>query len=115
MEGPDDPPPATGRSLHLLGALDKGAIDRTIKRDMASIRRCYEEGLAGRADLAGKVTIRFVVAADGAVQAAEVKTSTLGDAGVEGCIVGVFRALRFPEPRGGGIVIVSYPFIFSPG
>jgi len=22
---------------------------------------------------------------------------------------------RFPEPKGGGIVIVSYPFIFQPG
>jgi hypothetical protein len=34
---------------------------------------------------------------------------------VESCINGRFMRFQFPEPKGGGIVIVSYPFIFSPG
>ena len=29
--------------------------------------------------------------------------------------MGRFLKMQFPEPKGGGIVIVSYPFVFSPG
>jgi hypothetical protein len=31
---------------------------------------------------------------------------------VEGCIVRQIRRWRFPEPAGGGVVVVDYPFIF---
>ena len=34
---------------------------------------------------------------------------------VENCVVGRFMRMQFPSPKGGGIVIVSYPFIFSAG
>jgi hypothetical protein len=39
----------------------------------------------------------------------------MGNSAVEGCIASRFMQFKFPEPKGGGIVIVSYPFIFSPG
>ncbi len=46
---------------------------------------------------------------------ASTKKSTMGNSAVESCINRRFHRFRFPEPKGGGIVIVSYPFIFSPG
>lgn len=30
------------------------------------------------------------------------------------CLTDTFRTFRFPEPRGGGIVKVAYPFVFKP-
>ena len=66
-------------------------------------------------NLGGKVTIKFVIAKDGSVSKASVKSSTMGNKSVEGCITGRFMRFKFPEPKGGGIVIVSYPFIFAPG
>jgi hypothetical protein len=33
---------------------------------------------------------------------------------VEACLVSRVRQFRFPEPRGGGIVRVNYPFRFAP-
>jgi Ca-activated chloride channel family protein len=39
-----------------------------------------------------------------------VASSTLGDASVENCIAQAVRRWRFPQPGGGGIVIVTYPF-----
>ena len=39
----------------------------------------------------------------------------MGSASVEQCVVGRFMRMQFPQPKGGGIVIVSYPFLFSPG
>ena len=46
---------------------------------------------------------------------AGVKTSDIGSSSVDKCVVNRFYSMQFPKPKGGGIVIVSYPFIFSPG
>jgi hypothetical protein len=99
----------------ILGALDKSLIDAVIKRNMNQIRYCYQRQLTKNPNLGGKITVKFVIAKDGSVSKASIKSSTMGDKAVEGCITGRFMRFRFPEPKGGGIVIVSYPFIFQPG
>ncbi len=99
----------------ILGALDKSLIDRVIKRHMNQIRYCYQRELTKNPNLGGKITIKFVIAKDGSVSKASTKKSTMGNSAVESCINRRFHRFRFPEPKGGGIVIVSYPFIFSPG
>ncbi len=100
----------------VMGALDKSTIQRVIQRHLGAIRSCYERGLlrAGPA-LAGKVVIKFVVAQDGTVSSASVQSTTLSDLSTEACIIERFQRMRFPPPTGGGIVIVSYPFVFSAG
>lgn len=99
----------------ILGALDKSLIDAVIKRNMAQIRYCYQRELTKNPTLGGKITVKFVIAKDGTVSSATTKTSTMNNPAVESCINGRFMKFQFPEPKGGGIVIVSYPFIFSPG
>jgi hypothetical protein len=99
----------------ILGALDRSLIDEVIKRHMNQIRYCYQRELSRNATLAGKVVIRFTIAGDGTVSQASTKETTMNNSAVEGCIVGRFQRMQFPEPRGGGVVIVSYPFLFSPG
>ncbi len=99
----------------ILGALDKSLIDAVIKRNMAQLRYCYQRELTKNPNLGGKITVKFVIAKDGTVSSATTKTSTMNNPAVESCINGRFMKFQFPEPKGGGIVIVSYPFIFSPG
>lgn len=99
----------------ILGALDRSLIDEVIKRHMNQIRYCYQRELTKNPALNGKIVIKFVIAKDGTVSSAEPKTTTMNNSAVESCIVGRFMRMQFPEPKGGGIVIVSYPFIFSPG
>lgn len=99
----------------ILGALDKSLIDAVIKRNMNQIRYCYQRELTKNPALGGKITVKFVIAKDGTVSSATTKTSTMNNPAVENCINGRFMRFQFPEPKGGGIVIVSYPFIFSPG
>lgn len=98
----------------LIGNMDRSLIDAVIKRNMNQIRHCYQKQLSQSHDLAGKITVKFVIAKDGTVSKAETKQSTMGNAAVEGCINDRFMKFQFPEPKGGGIVIVSYPFMFSP-
>jgi hypothetical protein len=57
--------------------------------------------------------MKFVISKDGPVSSARVKTSDFQDEVFHTCMVAVFESLTFPEPRGEGFVIVSYPFVFS--
>jgi TonB family protein len=95
------------------GSLDKEIIHRVIRRDLNKIRYCYEKRLVENPELAGKVRISFVIAADGRVQSAKIKESTLEDPVVGKCVAYAVRRLQFPKPKGGGIVIVDYPFVFK--
>ena len=42
---------------------------------------------------------------------AVVQKSTMNNRNVETCIAKAVRRWLFPKPKGGGIVIVSYPFV----
>ncbi len=106
---------AIGGDPIILGALDKSLIDAVIRRHMNQIKYCYSRELTKRPGLAGKITVKFTIAGDGTVSSATTKRSTLGSPTVENCINGRFMRFKFPEPRGNGIVIVSYPFVFQPG
>ena len=93
-------------------ALPREVIVRVMRAHNMEVRRCYERALAATPDLEGRVTVRFEIAPDGSVPSASTSSSTLGNAEVESCVVGVVRAMQFPEPAGGGIVVVSYPYVF---
>jgi hypothetical protein len=106
---------ATSGDPLILGALDRSLIDKVIKAKMAQIRYCYQRELQKDPSLGGKISIKFTIAKDGSVSKASVNSTTINNGAVESCVVGRFYKMQFPEPKGGGIVIVKYPFIFSPG
>jgi hypothetical protein len=95
------------------GSLSKEVIRRVIQRHINEVRFCYEQELNSRPDLSGRVQIKFIISPSGAVQAANVESSTLGATRAEGCIAQAVRRWTFPAPDGGGIVIVSYPFVLE--
>ena len=98
----------------VTGALDKDQIRAVIEKHRNKIRFCYEKQLLEQADLAGQVTMNFTIDASGGVIVAKVKNSSLNNTAVESCMARVIETWTFPEPRGGGTVIVNYPFSFSP-
>lgn len=98
----------------VLGALDKTLVRDVIHRDLNAIRYCYERRLRLDPELAGNVTVRFVIGPDGRVSSATA-TSELADPLVGECVAERVRRLAFPAPAGGGILKVSFPFLFHPG
>ena len=106
---------SVGGDALILGSLDRTLIDAVIKRDLNAIRYCYQRELQKDPNLAGRVVVKFVIAADGTVSVANVKESTLGNAAVEQCVTQRFLHMTFPAAKSGGVVIVSYPFLFSSG
>ena len=97
----------------LLGNLSASEIEEVIRRQMEALRYCYQRELQKKPDLSGKVVVKFTISKDGTVSSAAAKSSTLGSSAVEQCLVGRFLRMKFPEPKGGGVVVVSYPFLFS--
>jgi hypothetical protein len=95
------------------GSLDKELIRRVIRRHLNEVKFCYEKELLRQSSLYGRVTTQFTVGGNGQVLAAVVQGSTLNDSAVEQCIVQSVRRWQFPKPEGGGIVIVSYPFVLK--
>jgi hypothetical protein len=78
-------------------------------------RSAYENGLRGNPALAGKVAVKFVIGTKGDVtSAAPAVGTTLPDATVVSCVMGVVTSLSFPQPEAGTVTVV-YPIIFSPG
>ena len=60
------------------GSLSKEVIRRVIQRHINEVRFCYEQELNSRPDISGRVQVKFIISPSGAVQAANVESSTLG-------------------------------------
>jgi len=95
------------------GSLDKEIIRRIIRRHLNEVKFCYERELMKKADLYGRIMIQFTISGTGQVVASVVQNSTMNNPEVEQCIAGAVRRWEFPKPQGGGIVIVSYPFVLK--
>ncbi|MGE6761856.1 TonB family protein [Corallococcus interemptor] len=98
----------------VIGGLDKDVIAKVIRRHQNEIKYCYESELNKNPALAGKVAVAFTIDPAGAVADASVSESTLGSTPAEQCMISRIRRWKFPEPKGGGVVNVTYPWLFSP-
>jgi TonB family protein len=95
------------------GGLSADKINAVIKEAKHQVRNCYSRALKSNPGLTGKVIIRFEIAKNGNVTAAEsARGSTLTDAKVVACVTSVIKTLKFPPPEG-GIARVTYPFLFA--
>ncbi len=95
------------------GTLHPEVVRRMVRRHAGEVRSCYQAQLTQNPFLAGRVTIEATVGPSGAVQAASVSTSTLGNAAAEDCIAAAFRRWTFVAPSDGGVAVVRFPFMLS--
>lgn len=100
-------------TAQVRGPLDKHVISTVVRRHLNEVKVCYEPALMKQADLVGSVLVQFTIAGTGAVVSSTVQQSTLNRPDVEQCVVAATRRWEFPHPLGGGIVIVSYPFVLD--
>ncbi|MDB4965706.1 MAG: putative abductin-like protein [Myxococcales bacterium] len=100
-------------TAQVRGSLDKEIIRRIIRRHLNEVRFCYEKELMHKQDLYGRIMIQFTISGNGQVVASVVQNSTMNNPNVEQCIAQAVRRWEFPKPQGGGIVIVSYPFVLK--
>lgn len=97
----------------VVGGLDREIIAQYIKTQLGQILYCYERQLSANPDLYGKVAVKFTISGNGAVEAQSINDTTLKSGPVEGCILSKVAKWKFPEPKGGTKVLVTYPFLFK--
>ncbi len=92
-----------------------GDILKVVQRRSRGISYCYERQLAINPELNGKVTLRWMIDAEGKVARVQVAQDGLRDKQVTGCMKRAVKRWRFAKPQGGGQCVVNFPFVFSPG
>jgi hypothetical protein len=105
---------ATGETK-VLGAIDPELIRKVIRDHADQVRYCYEQQLTLNPKLGGKVAIKWQINADGRASATILDPSVPIDSDglrtVGECIMSRIRTWEFPKPKGGGMAIVTYPWI----
>ena len=99
--------------LYLQGSLTRAQIARVVRMYWFQIKYCYEKELRKTPKLSGKIVIRWIISGTGHVQTANVIQTTMNNESVENCIVRRIVRWKFPTPKGGGVVVVNYPFLFT--
>lgn len=100
-------------NVSVSGRLPPEAVQRIIRQNFGRLRFCYDSALVHTPDLAGRVSVRFVIGRDGAVSQVADGGSSMPDPAVVACVLRTFYGISFPQPEG-GVVTVTYPILFSP-
>lgn len=93
--------------------LSKDEVGEVIHRHMSEVRYCYESAIQRTPGIEGRLIVNFSIGGSGNVTTSEVKSSTLPDPRLDDCIIRKLTSWKFPQPKGGITVAVSYPFIFK--
>jgi len=96
------------------GSLDREIVRRIIRRHINEVKYCYEQELVKKPSLGGRLMVQFTISGAGQVITSVLVDSSMHNAKVESCTVQAVRRWEFPHPEGGGLVIVTYPFVLAP-
>jgi hypothetical protein len=97
----------------IVGGLDREVIAQYIRTQLGQILYCYERQLSASPDLFGKIAVKFTIGGTGYVETQAINDTTLKSSSVENCILNKISKWKFPEPKGGTKVLVTYPFLFK--
>jgi hypothetical protein len=110
-------PAAEPREEASSGTVDKEDVRRAIQTVVPLIRQCFQD-VAERYPGPHTVQLKFTIEGQGLTghfRDGEVVDSTIQDPFALACFLDSLLDVRFPAPRGGGRVTITYPFHFQPG
>jgi hypothetical protein len=103
---------APKRKMRVRGHLSRDAIAKVVRKHLREIQYCYEKNLMLNSKLAGKLIMEWTITISGSVSVVKTKSNTMQTPAVAMCVSAKIKRWKFPRPKG-GIVVVSYPFIFN--
>ena len=95
------------------GRMAPEPIQANVRAHFGALLMCYETGRKRDPKLTGIVTVKYVIGEDGIPKDVADENSTLPDKEVVGCVLDMFRKLRFDESHRGNVNVV-YPIKFAP-
>ncbi len=105
------PTPVHGLRLSdpiILGALDRSHTNSVLNAALPAMLPCFAASPEGR------LSLKFTVDPQGTVSAASSWKGTTVSDPVVACVLEQAWGLQFDKPRGGGIVIATYPILWTP-
>jgi hypothetical protein len=102
------------REVEIRGGLDPAVIRQIIEERLPEVRYCYETALLKETNLQGKIAASWTIQADGSVTGLTSESDEIKANVLHPCIKEQIKNWKFPSPKGGGVVHVKYPFLFSP-
>lgn len=96
------------------GQRQSNVIRSVVESHRIGIEYAYKKYLKSDPTLQGKITVQFVISADGSISKVSIISSTVGHSGLETDIVSQIYSWRFPAITEGSVTVV-YPFVFTPG
>ena len=106
----------TGTRTVLLGSLDPKLIQNILRQHMPQFGFCYEQELERISKKLGTtLEIKFTITGQGRVQSPNIRSQAfnLTSQGIS-CFNSVLLGIKFPKPKGGGIVKVKQPLNMEP-
>jgi len=95
------------------GSLSREEIQETIHAHIGEVRACYQDALREWPHAKGRVDLRFAIGPSGAVEAVALIRNETGVEPLACCVADAVRTWTFRRPDGGGIVMLTYPFILE--
>jgi hypothetical protein len=102
-------------TYHGRGSVSKAAIRDVIDSHIGEVRSCYERTVLAYANRSARVVVKFALNSAGGVFAIQVLAGDSPLHNLHCCMLRAIARWQFPAPDGGGIVIVTYPFVFQSG
>jgi len=99
----------------VVGGLDTEIIRRIVQQHTAQVRYCYEKELVRTPGIMGEIVVKWVINGEGKVDRVRTAETQMKNSNVENCVTTEIKTWVFPNPKGGGIVIVTQPFTFNLG
>ena len=100
------------QNVKILGAIDPELIRKVIREHASEVRYCYEQELVVNPKLEGKVAIQWQIGSEGHASGCVIHSdTTLLNDNVQKCIMSRIVTWQFPKPKGGGIAVITYPWI----
>src|SRR5690606_4360549 len=96
------------------GGLDPAVIRQIIEERLPEVRYCYEKALLESKNLKGKISASWTISAQGGVLDLSTASEEVQDTVLHPCLREQMNQWKFPQPKGGGVVHVKYPFVFNP-
>ncbi|MFZ4714249.1 MAG: AgmX/PglI C-terminal domain-containing protein [Bacteriovoracaceae bacterium] len=98
----------------VLGSIDPDLLRKILQEYLPQFRHCYQKELdKNSTKIKGVIDLEFTIGKSGGVVKTNVRARDSGfsNDGI-GCLSSVLRVIKFPEPKGGGIVDVRQPLNF---
>jgi hypothetical protein len=103
----------TNSDPEVTGSMDPELIRRVVRSHHDQLKYCYDNALTKNPKLTGKVSVRWIITEGGTVASSNVVNSTTNTPELDRCIAGRVLTWIFPKPKGGGVAVVTYPFVFK--